>query len=153
MNKSELLQAVLREVREERLRLSTALEESRSAATDPDSKAESKYDTRSLEVSYLAAGQAKQLKDLEQSVRILESLEPRSFEGYEPIELGALVELEVEEAVWKKYYLLPAGGGVTVAFDGHEVTTLAPGSPLCEKLIGLRIGDQVGEAMSVTEVS
>lgn len=40
--------------------LSKALADSSAAATDPDSKAEGKYDTRSLELSYLAAGQARQ---------------------------------------------------------------------------------------------
>ncbi|MEM9081461.1 MAG: hypothetical protein AAGC74_12300, partial [Verrucomicrobiota bacterium] len=58
--KDEILEAVRKELAGRLAALGRAVSDSAAAATDPDSKAESKYDTRSLEMSYLAAGQARQ---------------------------------------------------------------------------------------------
>lgn len=56
--KSELLELIRAELRARLDRLAKAAMDAHAAATDPGSKAESKYDTRSLEESYLATGQA-----------------------------------------------------------------------------------------------
>ena len=56
--------------------LSKALLDSSAAATDPGSKAEGKYDTRSLEMSYLAAGQARQAEALGEGIEKLRRFEP-----------------------------------------------------------------------------
>ena len=66
--KDRLLDAIRAELRARFDRLTRAAKDAHAAATDPGSKAESKYDTRSLEASYLAAGQARQLEDLARDV-------------------------------------------------------------------------------------
>jgi hypothetical protein len=67
---------------------------SRAEATHESSKAESKYDTRGLEASYLARGQSKQAAELEAAIAEFEKLPAKKFAAGEPIGLGALVELE-----------------------------------------------------------
>ena len=61
--KSGLLSLIIAELGGRLSRLSKAAIEAHAAATDPGSKAEGKYDTRSLEASYLATGQARQVED------------------------------------------------------------------------------------------
>ena len=58
--KAALLDRIRKHLSDRLDRLSQAARDAHAAATDPGSKAESKYDTRSLEASYLAmAGMAR----------------------------------------------------------------------------------------------
>ena len=77
--KSELIALVCVELRSRLERLARAARAAHAAATDPGSKAESKYDTRSLEESYLATGQARQVQELAETLRIFENLRPVDF--------------------------------------------------------------------------
>lgn len=134
-------------------RLSNAALEAHAAATDPGSKAEGKYDTRSLEASYLAAGQARQVTELADAVRLFESLSLPDFAMDDPIDAGALVEVEVAgEPSW--FLLAPAGGGVSVTHQGREITLLTPSSALYQKLRGLQVGDSLDDPpLLVTELA
>lgn len=151
MRKDELMETVRNELRSRLERLQRAAAEARAAATDPGSKAESKYDTRSLEASYLASGQARQAQDLVDSLRILETYQPEDFDMDSAVDAGALVEVDL--AGEASYFLLvPAGGGLSVDHDGREITLLSPASALYQKLTGKRIGDTFGDPpMLVTE--
>ena len=62
--KSELYELIRSELRVRLGRLTQAALDAHAAATDPGSKAEGKYDTRSLEASYLARGQAQQVAEM-----------------------------------------------------------------------------------------
>lgn len=115
--KNKILQEVLTQVRAEYQSLAKALADSSAAATDPGSKAECKYDTRSLEMSYLAAGQSRQAETLQEGLLQLEDFNLRDFAVTDRIGLGALVEVE-QEGVWESYLLLPAGGGAHRGFRG-----------------------------------
>ncbi len=57
--KSDLVELICGELSATLERLTKAAQAAHEAATDPGSKAESMYDTRSLEESYLATGQAR----------------------------------------------------------------------------------------------
>lgn len=68
------LEKIRSELRTRLGRLVRTAQETHAAATDPGSKAEGKYDTRSLTASYLAAGQARQVDELAAAVRVFENL-------------------------------------------------------------------------------
>ncbi len=150
--KGRLLSQVLSKVRVEHAALAKALQDSSAAATDPDSKAEGKYDTRSLEMSYLAAGQAQQAEALAKTLGQLERWQIPDFAITDAVDLGALVEVE-KDGEWNHFFLLPAGGGVELEEEGLQVTTLTPESPLYSQLAGKRIGEVVPSGSTVTEVS
>lgn len=139
--KSELAALVCDELRVRLDRLAKAAMAAHEAATDPNSKAESKYDTRSLEESYLASGQARQVKELAETLRTFENVRFRDFEEGESIEAGALVVLrrpgDSEEV---RFLLAPCAGGLEVVFENQEITLLSPESPLYGKLVGLEKG-------------
>jgi hypothetical protein len=148
-----LLEQIRAELRTRLARLSQAALEAHAAATDPGSKAEGKYDTRSLEASYLAAGQARHVDELAVAVRIFENLTLPVFGPGDAIEAGALVGVEFRgEAAW--FLLAPASGGLEIRLDGREVTLLTPESPLYQKLLGLAVGDELdAPPLRVTAVS
>ena len=140
--KDRLLDAIRAELRARFDRLTRAAKDAHAAATDPGSKAESKYDTRSLEASYLAAGQARQLDDLARDVSLFDSVTLPDFAIDDPVDAGALVEAELHgESTW--FLLAPAAGGLEITHDGLEITLLTPESALYQKLLGLRTGDQL----------
>ncbi len=140
--KSELLERIRTELRAQLDRLSKAAYEAHAAATDPGSKAEGKYDTRSLEASYLAAGQARQVDELAESVRIFESLALPDFEMNAEIDAGALVNVDLNGET-TGFLLVPASGGLVIEHDGVEFTLLTPESALYRKLLGMRTGESL----------
>ena len=142
--KDRLLDAIRAELRARFDRLTRAAKDAHAAATDPGSKAESKYDTRSLEASYLAAGQARQLEELSRDVSLFEAVTLPDFSIDDPVDAGALVEAELHgESTW--FLLAPAAGGLEITHDGLEITLLTPESALYQKLLGLRTGDQLDD--------
>jgi hypothetical protein len=151
--KSILLEKIRSDLRASLERLVKAAQEAHAAATDPGSKAEGKYDTRSLEASYLAAGQARQVDELANSLRIFESLQLEKFQITDPIDSGALVEVELRgESI--DFLLVPVSGGRVVFHEGMEITLLSPESGLYRKLLGMRVGEELDEPpLRVTEVS
>lgn len=142
--KSELVELISAELRARLARLAKAAMAAHEAATDPGSKAESKYDTRSLEESYLATGQARQVKELGETLRIFENLSLKDFSKSEPIDAGALVALRKSPSAHPIHFLLaPAAGGLEITYKKDEITLLSPESPLYAKLVGKTAGDEI----------
>ncbi|MFT4175293.1 MAG: hypothetical protein QM627_01440 [Luteolibacter sp.] len=140
--KSALLEKIRNELRERLQVLTRAALEAHAAATDGDSKAESKYDTRNLEASYLATGQARQVEEMAEAVRIFEALHPPDFSIDDAIDAGAFVEVDLQGET--QYFLLvPTSGGLVVNHEGMEITLLSPASELYRKLLGLKMGDSL----------
>jgi len=106
-----------------------------SEATDPQSKAENKYDTRGLEAAYLARGQSRQAAETEQAIAEYEKLKPKSFKPGEGIDLTALVELEGKREA-TLYFIGPKAGGTEVKWHKQEVLVITPQSPLGQQLMG-----------------
>ena len=112
-------------------------------ATDEESRAENKYDTRGLEASYLAHGQSRQVAETEQARDQYAALLPLPAGAPQgPIGVGALVQLETgDERPW--YFLGPAAGGMEIQSAGQEVFVVTPLSPFGRLLVGKRQGEQV----------
>ncbi len=140
--KAEIVELILAELRTRLARLAKAAMAAHIAATDPGSKAESKYDTRNLEESYLATGQARQVKELGETLRAFETLRLRDFSKTEEIGAGALVEVE-RDGNRLLFLLAPASGGLEIEYKGREITLLSPESPLYQNLFGKKAGDRL----------
>lgn len=140
MNKSAIVESLRSQLNAQYERALAAHQSAKEGATGDDSKAEGKYDTRGLEASYLAAGQAEQVEELARGVSALNAFEFPDFDIDDPIGRGALIEAEVDDEL--VYYLLsPAGGGLTCkSEDGETITVIGPSSPLSGKLIGQKVG-------------
>jgi transcription elongation GreA/GreB family factor len=141
VNKRAIVKKIIARLTEELQVYFRAAQFSRAEATHESSKAESKYDTRGLEASYLARGQSKQAAEIEAAIAEFEKLAVKKFGAGEPIGLGALVELENGgENLF--YFIGPRAGGTEILHDKKEILVITPQSPLGEQLLGKKSGDQ-----------
>ena len=108
-------------------------------ATHTEARAENPKDTRGLEQSYLARGQAQRAAELEAAVAGAQAFAVRRFAPGDPIALGALVTVD-DDGCAKRLFVAPHGGGSALA-GGIQVVT--PSSPLGQALLGKRIDDEV----------
>jgi transcription elongation GreA/GreB family factor len=148
---------MLRDELAEHLRADLAVAErahdaAREAATHEEARPEDDKDTRALEQSYLARGQATRVETLRTGLLAVQALSTRGFAADETIALGALVVAEDEGGKEHAYYLAPHGGGVRLHSGTVQVVT--PASPLGRALLERRAGDscEVAAAGSTREV-
>ena len=141
MNKRALLKKIVAKLASELEVYFRAAQASRAEATHEQSQAESKYDTRGLEASYLARGQSKQMAELEAAIEEFRNLDARPFAAGEAIGIGALVELETG-GQRSFYFIGPRAGGTEVVQEKQEVLVITPQSPLGAQLMEKKQGDQ-----------
>jgi|ERR1043165_5046211 transcription elongation GreA/GreB family factor len=142
MNKRAVIKKIIAKLTDELGIYFRAAQASRAEATHEQSKAESKYDTRGLEASYLARGQSKQAAELEAAIVEFEKLAVRKSVTNGAIDVGTLVELEMggERSF---YFIGPRAGGTEVIHDRQEILVITPQSPLGEQLVGRKTGDSL----------
>lgn len=139
MKKSKVIKAIHAALKTQFDRIVHAATESADYANDAESKSDGKYDTRGLEASYLAAGQAAKAEEMAADLRYFTSPVLKEFSESDSIDHGALV------LTGQGFGFLLAGrsGGTSVTIDGEEITVLTPTSPLYQNLEGLRVGDSL----------
>ena len=153
MKKPALLKAIIARLDAE---LALSLHAARAAAagaTDAQNKAENKYDTRGLELSYLAAGQGRQMAEAEATIQQLRTLALRDFGPRDPIDLSAVIVLESRKKLAHTpplYFLAPRGGGTEVRYAGRDFLVITPQSPLGQQLLGRRQGDIISCGHNIT---
>ena len=141
MKKAQLIKLIIASLTESLEVLEKAARASHEEATHESSKAESKYDTRGLEAAYLAGGQARQAKEIMDSIKAYEALATRDFAPGEPIDLTALVELDVD-GTRATYFIGPKSGGLEIKHRGKEIMVITPQSPLGQNLMGRKAGQR-----------
>jgi transcription elongation GreA/GreB family factor len=139
--KQALVRKIIAALTEELERFAKAARASHAEATDPQSKAEHKYDTRGLEAAYLAGGQARKVAEVEESIAQFQKLKLIEFTPEMPIDYGAIVQVEMRGAAsW--YFIGPKAGGLEIVHDKEEVTVITPQSPVGEQLMEKKQGDK-----------
>lgn len=141
MKKSTVLQTIRQALAAELQAQQQTAAAARDEATSEESRPENKYDTRSLEASYLAGALAKRLLALKQLCAFFEAWQPPEFTEDDPIAVGALVDLHEGERSW--LCLLVPRGGRKVTVDGTPITLLSPAAPLGRALTDALTGDEV----------
>jgi transcription elongation GreA/GreB family factor len=142
VTRHDVLVQILTVLQAELASLTQAAQGSFAAATDPDSRAENKYDTRTLEASYVARGQARRVEELQEAVQAFTALAVTATTLSTTIQLGSLVTLQ---APWgeEHFFLGPLAGGTEVQLEGHDIVVITPASALGQKLVGRRTDDTV----------
>jgi transcription elongation GreA/GreB family factor len=141
-DKSGVLAALQARLEQDLAIATEAQRRTQSGATHEESKPENDKDTRALESSYLARGQAQRVVELTRDLSSASALVLRSFEEGTPIAVSALVELDDGER-GAFYFLSPVGGGLTLYVGGVAVRVLTPASPLGRALLGQSVGHDV----------
>jgi len=103
-----------------------------------EAKPENDKDTRGLEQSYLARGQAARVAELEHAIVTVTALTTATSTR---VALGALVTVD-EDGSERTLYIAPAGGGLALA--GGAVTVVTPASPVGRALLG-KVADDEAE--------
>ncbi len=109
-------------------------------ATHEEAKPENDKDTRALEASYLARGQAMRIEELRRGLAEVAAFGLRDFDEQTPLALSAVVTVEDDEGE-VTLFIAPHGGGVKLA--GGRVGVVTPRSPLGLALLGKRAGDDI----------
>ena len=140
MTKKDVHQRFVEKLSAELESLTAAAKKSISLATDEAHRAESKYDTFSLESSYLARGQAQRVEELRFALDRLHALSVKELTRESAIQHGSLVRLESGTGKVRTLYFCPGGGGEQVEMDGEEVCIVTAASPLGKAVLGKRLG-------------
>lgn len=129
-----------------------AQQAAREGATHEEAKPENDKDTRALEQSYVARGQAKRVEELRADLLLVQAMVVKPLAEGARVVLGALVELD-ENGASSKVFVAPARGGTTLA--GGAVQVVTPSSPLGRALLGKAAGEDcaVRVANRVRELS
>ena len=154
MDKSDLIRRIIETLEADLDQATGAAIESAESATDDEARSESKYDTRGLETSYLAAGQAQHALELKEALEALRAFELHEFASDSPVALGAIVTTLSSQGR-ESYFLLPGIGGQELETDEGVLTVITSKSPIGSELIGKRSGEriQAGGGKTILRIS
>lgn len=141
--KRALLSGLVAQVEAEIATMRKAAYDAAEAATHAEAKPENDKDTRALEASYLAAGQAERVRELEAALKVLNGLELRDIGKTTPICASAVITLEDDDGACTVFFMSPHGGGLKLDLDGTTVQVVTPQSPLGKALLGRTHGDTI----------
>lgn len=141
MTKQDVHQRFVEKLSAELESLAAAAKNAIDMATNEAHRAESKYDTFSLENSYLARGQAQRVEELRFAIDRLHALSVKELTPESAIQHGSLVRLESGAGKMRTLYFCPGGGGEQVEVGGVEVCIVTAASPLGKAVLGRRLGD------------
>lgn len=150
MNKTHIIQQVLKHLFKELKATQLAANNAHLAAIDDQSIAETQYDTVAIEAGYLAEGQSKRVAEIKESISLFEQFGAKELESSPIIRMGSLVQLEkgVENNEW--LFIAPSAGGFRCDSIEHRngiknqiVTVITPHSPMGQALIHKEVDDEV----------
>jgi transcription elongation GreA/GreB family factor len=139
IDKSNLKTELIASLKNELAVAEKAFANTRAAATHEEAKPENDKDTRALEQSYLARGQAQRVEELRGAVADVETMQLRDANDGKPIGVGLVVDVSGDEKT-ASYFLAPHGGGARLGNGAVQVVT--PKSPLGRAFLGKREGDE-----------
>ena len=143
MTKYDIQQQFIQQLTNELATITAAAKASFSTATSEAHHAEGKYDTFSLETSYLARGQARRVEELRQALEMLHQMPLKKLERGAPVQLGTLVRLQAANGEKRVLYFGPASGGESIQAEGEEIVIVTARSPLGSAVLGKTAGESL----------
>ena len=149
MTKRDIHQRFVDQLTKELESITAAAKKTIATATNEEHQAKSKYETFSLESSYLARGQAKRVEELTDALERLRMLPLKKLNDTSPIQLSALVRLEANAGERRTLFFGPAAGGEEIVVDGEEMIIVTSQSPLGQAVLGKTVGDTFDMKMGI----
>jgi transcription elongation GreA/GreB family factor len=143
LNKSAVLQCIVERLQGDLDVAVRAAQTAYETATHEENIAENKYDTLGLEASYLAAGQARRVEEIRQSLSLCRQLVLKPFDEQRGIQTGDLIALQADNGTQQLLFLAPDAAGLKVSVEEQSITVITPRAPLGENLLGKLDGDEV----------
>lgn len=156
MNKHDLLDQIIAQLKRDHELLLDAARHAHATATDDENIPDDKYETFALEASYIAQGQANRAQEIALAIQTFSALKLQSFDEDSELRLSALVELEDEQGQGKWVFIAPAAGGLSIEWEQRTVQLVTAPSPLGQGLIGALCGDVLevgGKEYEIVSVS
>jgi transcription elongation GreA/GreB family factor len=142
IDKKALLASIRRRISAQLEGILASQRATQEGAVHEETRAEGAKDTRATEASYLARGLAERAESLRSGLERLDSFVPVLLDGKEPARPGALVRVVEEGRRDAVYFILPMGGGESVALAGKTIRVISPLSPIGRMLMGREPGDE-----------
>ncbi|MFT5239427.1 MAG: transcription elongation GreA/GreB family factor [Candidatus Promineifilaceae bacterium] len=149
MDKFDIHQRFVDVLKGELAAITASAKDSFATATSEAHHAEGKYDTFSLESSYLARGQAKRVAELADALELFQLLPLKSLDDTSKVQRGALVRLEADDGETRTVYFGPAAGGEEISVDDETIIVLTSSSPLGAAILGKSTGDTFNLKMGI----
>lgn len=141
--KKQLLRLIVERLTGDLDTLMKAAMAAHEAATHEENIPDNKYDTLSLEASYVAQGQANRAQEVRLALQAYRSLTLQPFDASDEIRLTALVTLESEDGAVRSVFIGPLEGGLKLQLEGEEILVITASSPMGRELLGKFINDTV----------
>jgi transcription elongation GreA/GreB family factor len=142
-DKQRVHQALLDKLSNDLASAAETAEATRKDATHAEAKPENDKDTRALEQSYLARGQAMRAEQLAEQREVLRFMPLPTLKADAAVQSGAVVELEDDDGGTRLLFMAPHAGGTELSVAGMSVLVVTPASPLGAAILGRSIGDDV----------
>jgi transcription elongation GreA/GreB family factor len=140
--KRRVLDALLEHLTREAAQVAKVAEDIRKDATHEEARPENDKDTRALEQSYLARGQAMRAEQALEQREVLRFMALPALGSNDQIVSGALIVLADEDGKERALFLAPHGGGVELTVDGTAIQVVTPTSSLGAAILGRAEGDE-----------
>jgi len=139
VDKTQILKLLLEKAVLERDKAKSSYDLVHGHATEPELKADGKYDTRATEAGYLAGAQKRRLDELDLEVALIKEID-LSVDN-QVISVGSLVLLEsMNQTRW--YFISSTAGGTMLSIENEVVLVVSAFSPIGSAAIGLEKNDE-----------
>lgn len=145
MDKASLLAQVVARVQQALDIAHKTASGSREAAQTIADEKEKKADARAgLEFGALATGHEKRARQLHAELEALGQVRLRPFGRRDPVDLGAVVEVE-DGQEGRTFFVLPVAAGSEITGPGGDgvLTVVSAASPMGRAVLGRRVGESV----------
>lgn len=143
MTKQQVLQQIIDTLKVDLDVATRAAQTAYETATHEENIAENKYDTLGLEASYLAAGQARRVEEIRQSLQRFQALVLEPHDEQRGIRSGDLITLESDHGQPQQLFLGPDAAGLKVRHQETLITVITAKAPLGQNLLGKLAGDEL----------
>ncbi|MFA1027916.1 hypothetical protein ALP10_01764 [Pseudomonas syringae pv. helianthi] len=143
MNKQDVLQLIIDKLESDLDIAQRAAQTAYETATHEENIAENKYDTLGLEASYLAAGQARRVEEIRQSLAAYRNWTLKPFDESRGIQTGDLIVVEALSGQTRCLFLGPDAAGLKVSAGDQQVMVITAKAPLGQSLLGKFENDAV----------
>lgn len=140
--KQQIIKNILAKLEDELQFLENAAKSAHSAAIDSEAKAESQYDTRAIEASYLAEAQANRVLAHKKCIASFRALADANIPATTKVRVGCLISLQAD--INKRHYLLASeGGGMQIKSGAENIIVVTPAAPIGALLLDKEVGDEM----------
>ena len=140
MDKIKIINKLVDNVNMEIKKVEKTFATTRALAAHEEMKAESKWDMRKQEASYLAEAHQKRLEELKLELKLLGEIHVRDFSSDDEVEIGAIVLIELN-GQQRHYFISSTAGGTLLDIDGAAILVISVFSPIGSEVLGLKIGE------------